>query len=215
MRSSRPRARSLEPEGNNQEPHGDAWIKRRSRRGEIRSAVLGKELVDAAFKAADSFSMPMQELVTDSLGRVWGREGLDHKTSSMLNLAMIGCLNRPHELRLHIAGALKNGVSRRDPRDLHAGRDLRWRPCRCGFLPCREGSVREDRREIAGSREGSDVHRLSRAGAAGALFCHRRSSGVFQCALWTDRRWYPSRWGTDQRGPRTGSLWPRCSRRRT
>ena len=70
---------------------------------EIRSKVLGKEFVDAAFKAADDFNMPMQELVTEYCwGAVWGREGLDHKTRSMLNLAMISCLNRPHELRLHI-----------------------------------------------------------------------------------------------------------------
>ncbi|HVQ12086.1 MAG TPA: hypothetical protein VMS40_00775, partial [Vicinamibacterales bacterium] len=50
---------------------------------EIRSSVLGKEFVDAAFKAADSFSMPMQELVTEYCwGAVWGREGLDKKQRS-------------------------------------------------------------------------------------------------------------------------------------
>ena len=71
---------------------------------EIRSSVLGKEFVDAAFKAADDFNMPMQELVTEYCwGAVWGRPGLDKKQRSMLNLAMISCLNRPHELRLHIA----------------------------------------------------------------------------------------------------------------
>ena len=60
--------------------------------------MLGKEFVDAAFKAADGFNMPMQELVTEhGWGAVWGRDGLDHKTRSMLNLAMISCLNRPHE----------------------------------------------------------------------------------------------------------------------
>jgi 4-carboxymuconolactone decarboxylase len=85
----------------------------------IRSAVLGKEFVDAAFKAADDFSMPMQELVTEYCwGAVWGREGLDRRTRSLLNLAMISCLNRPHELRLHIAGALKNGVTRDEIREV-------------------------------------------------------------------------------------------------
>ena len=49
------------------------------------------------------------------LGR---RDGLDHKTRSMLNLAMISCLNRPHEPRLHIAGALKNGVTRDEIREI-------------------------------------------------------------------------------------------------
>ena len=122
---------------------------------EIRSAVLGKEFVDAAFKAADDFNMPMQELVTEYCwGAVWGREGLDKKTRSMLNLAMISCLNRPHELRLHIAGALKNGVTpRRDPRGLHAGGDLRRRAGGRGLVPRREGSVREARFEIIQSSE--------------------------------------------------------------
>jgi 4-carboxymuconolactone decarboxylase len=86
---------------------------------EIRSAVLGKEFVDNAFKAADSFNMPMQELVTEYCwGAVWGREGLDRKTRSLLNLAMISALNRPHELKLHIAGALKNGVTRDEIREV-------------------------------------------------------------------------------------------------
>jgi 4-carboxymuconolactone decarboxylase len=86
---------------------------------EIRSSVLGKEFVDAAFKAADDFSMPMQELVTEYCwGAVWGRPGLDKKTRSLLNLAMISALNRPHELRLHIAGALKNGVTRDEIREV-------------------------------------------------------------------------------------------------
>jgi 4-carboxymuconolactone decarboxylase len=86
---------------------------------EIRSSVLGKEFVDAAFASADSFNMPMQELVTEYCwGAVWGREGLDKKTRSMLNLAMISALNRPHELKLHIAGALKNGVSRDEIREI-------------------------------------------------------------------------------------------------
>jgi alkylhydroperoxidase/carboxymuconolactone decarboxylase family protein YurZ len=51
-------------------------------------------------------------------GYVWGREGLDKKTRSMLSLAMISILNRPHELRLHIAGALRNGVSRDEIREI-------------------------------------------------------------------------------------------------
>ncbi len=85
----------------------------------IRSSVLGKEFVDKAFQQADDFSMPMQELVTEYCwGAVWGRDGLDKKTRSLLNLAMISCLNRPHELRLHIAGALTNGVSRDEIREV-------------------------------------------------------------------------------------------------
>ena len=86
---------------------------------EIRKSVLGAEFVDAAFKSADDFNRPMQELVTEYCwGAVWGREGLSKKTRSMLNLAMISALNRPHELRLHIAGALKNGVTRDEIREI-------------------------------------------------------------------------------------------------
>ena len=86
---------------------------------EIRKSVLGAEFVDAAFKSADDFNRPMQELVTEYCwGAVWGRDGLSKKTRSMLNLAMISALNRPHELKLHIAGALKNGVTRDEIREI-------------------------------------------------------------------------------------------------
>ena len=86
---------------------------------EIRKSVLGAEFVDAAFKSADDFNMPLQELVTEYCwGAVWGREGLTKKQRSMLNLAMISCLNRPHELRVHVAGALKNGVTRDEIREV-------------------------------------------------------------------------------------------------
>jgi 4-carboxymuconolactone decarboxylase len=86
---------------------------------EIRSAVLGKEFVDAAFKAADSFNMPMQELVTEYCwGAVWGREGLTRRDRSLINLAMISALNRPQELKAHVKGALRNGVSREEIREV-------------------------------------------------------------------------------------------------
>jgi len=85
----------------------------------IRKSVLGAEFVDAAFKAADDFNRPLQDLVTEYCwGAVWGREDLSKKTRSMLNLAMISCLNRPHELKIHIAGALKNGVTRDEIREV-------------------------------------------------------------------------------------------------
>jgi 4-carboxymuconolactone decarboxylase len=78
----------------------------------IRSSVLGKEYVEKSIQSADDFNRPLQELVTEYCwGAVWGREELTHKTRSMLNLAMISALNRPHELKLHIKGALTNGVT--------------------------------------------------------------------------------------------------------
>jgi len=79
---------------------------------QIRSAVLGREFVDKAFETADEFNLPLQELVTEYCwGAIWGREELPRKTRSMLNLAMISALNRPHELKMHIKGALVNGVT--------------------------------------------------------------------------------------------------------
>lgn len=86
---------------------------------EIRRAVVGAEYVDKSLANADSFNMPMQELVTEYCwGAVWGREDLPHKTRSMLNLAMISVLNRPHELKLHVAGALRNGVTKEEIREV-------------------------------------------------------------------------------------------------
>jgi len=86
---------------------------------EIRKAVLGKEFVENSFKNADDFNMPMQELTTEYCwGWCWGREELPRKTRSMLNLAMISALNRPHELKMHVKGALKNGVSKEEIREV-------------------------------------------------------------------------------------------------
>ena len=86
---------------------------------EIRKAVLGAEYVEKSMKMVDDFNKPMQELVTEYCwGAVWGREGLDKKTRSMLNLAMIAALNRPHELKLHVGGALRNGVTREEIREV-------------------------------------------------------------------------------------------------
>jgi 4-carboxymuconolactone decarboxylase len=79
----------------------------------IRREVLGAEFVDHAFATADDFNRPLQELVTQYCwGEVWGRPGLDKKTRSLLNLAMLSALNRPHEVKMHVRGALKNGVTK-------------------------------------------------------------------------------------------------------
>ena len=86
---------------------------------EIRSSVLGKDYVDNAFKTADDFNRPLQELVTEYCwGAIWGREELPKKTRSMLNLAMISALNRPHELKAHVKGAIANGVTKVEIREV-------------------------------------------------------------------------------------------------
>jgi 4-carboxymuconolactone decarboxylase len=85
----------------------------------IRRAVLGRKYVDASIKAADDFNRPFQELVTEYCwGAVWGRPGLSRKTRSLINLAMLTALNRPHEVKLHIKGALNNGVSKDEVREV-------------------------------------------------------------------------------------------------
>ena len=82
---------------------------------QIRREVLGAEHVDASISQADDFSRPLQELVTEYCwGTVWSRPGLDRKTRSLLNLAMLTALNRPHEVKLHVRGALNNGCSKND-----------------------------------------------------------------------------------------------------
>ena len=86
---------------------------------QIRSEVLGAEYVDRALADADDFTGPLQDLVTEYCwGAVWGREELPRKTRSMLNIAMIAILNRQHEFRAHLKGALTNGVSRDEIREI-------------------------------------------------------------------------------------------------
>ena len=80
---------------------------------DIRRRVLGAEFVDNALATADDFNRPLQELVTQYCwGEIWGRPGLDRKTRSLLNLAMLSALNRPHEVKMHVRGALSNGVTK-------------------------------------------------------------------------------------------------------
>jgi 4-carboxymuconolactone decarboxylase len=79
----------------------------------VRREVLGAEYVDNALKNADEFTRPIQELVTQmAWGEIWTRPGLDRRTRSFMNLAMITALNRPHELKLHVRGALNNGLTK-------------------------------------------------------------------------------------------------------
>ena len=126
---------------------------------EVRKAVLGAEYVETSIKNADDFNRPLQELVTEYCwGAVWTREGLPRKTRSMLNLAMLATLNRPHELELHLRGALRNGVHQgRDPRSAAAGGDLRGRAGGSRFVPHRAQGVRRRRGQsqevIGGSTE--------------------------------------------------------------
>jgi 4-carboxymuconolactone decarboxylase len=84
-----------------------------------RREVLGPAYVDAAIAGADAFTRPLQELITGwCWGEVWNRPGLDRRTRSLINLAMLTALNRPHELKLHVRGALRNGVTVEEIREV-------------------------------------------------------------------------------------------------
>lgn len=83
----------------------------------VRREVLGSEYVDKAMAAADDFNRPLQELVTEYCwGEIWTQPELPRRTRSLINIAMISALNRPHELTLHVRGALRNGCSKEEIR---------------------------------------------------------------------------------------------------
>ncbi|MFZ9106531.1 MAG: 4-carboxymuconolactone decarboxylase [Burkholderiaceae bacterium] len=79
----------------------------------VRKEVLGAEYVEQSFASADDFNRPFQEFVTEYCwGGVWTRPGLDRRTRSFLNLGMLAALNRPHEIKLHLRGAINNGLTK-------------------------------------------------------------------------------------------------------
>lgn len=85
----------------------------------IRKAVLGKEYVEKSLAGADDFTRPMQEFVTQYCwGECWGSPNLSRRDRSLINIAMLSILNRPHELKLHVKGALTNGATRDEIRDV-------------------------------------------------------------------------------------------------
>ena len=84
-----------------------------------RKEVLGSEYVDNSIQNAGEFNMPMQELVTEyAWNAIWNRPGLDRRSRSMINLAMLTALNRPHELKLHLKGAINNGLTKDEIREI-------------------------------------------------------------------------------------------------
>ena len=96
---------------------------------EVRRAVLGAQHVEKSIKSADDFTRPLQELVTENCwGGVWLRDGLSRKTRSFITLAMLIALNRPHEIKVHLRGALNNGITKDELRELflHASAYCGW-----------------------------------------------------------------------------------------
>ena len=94
--------------------------KQRSADGlKTRREVLGAEYVDKAMAATDEFNQPFVDLLnTYCWNDVWNRPGLPRKTRSMLNLAMLSALGRTHELKLHVNGALNNGLTKEEIKEI-------------------------------------------------------------------------------------------------
>jgi 4-carboxymuconolactone decarboxylase len=85
----------------------------------VRKAVLGADYVDNSMAGADDFMMSFQDITTEyAWGYVWTRPGLPKKTRSMLNLAMLAALNRAPELKLHVNGALNNGLTKEEIKEV-------------------------------------------------------------------------------------------------
>ncbi len=88
-----------------------------------RRAVLGDSYVDAALAKATPFTEPLQDLVTlHAWGNTWQRTGIDLRTRSIVTVSMLVALGRMHELKIHVRGALNNGVTKEELQEifLHA-----------------------------------------------------------------------------------------------
>jgi len=98
-----------------QDSHDDTYNEGIAKRKE----VLGASHVERSLQQGSEFGRPLQELVTEYCwGAVWTRDGLDNRTRSMLNIAMLTVMNRMHELGLHVRGAVTNGVTEQEIQEI-------------------------------------------------------------------------------------------------
>jgi 4-carboxymuconolactone decarboxylase len=85
----------------------------------IRKEIFGADVVERRMSSAGEFGAPLQKLINQyAYGEIWGREALPRKIRSMLAMAMMCAANRPHELRIHLRGALTNGCTRDEVREV-------------------------------------------------------------------------------------------------
>ena len=85
----------------------------------IRKEVMGAANVEARLKASTEFMQPLQTMISKwAYGEIWGRDELPRKVRSMLVLAMMAALNRPKELRVHLIGAVNNGCTKEEIREV-------------------------------------------------------------------------------------------------
>jgi 4-carboxymuconolactone decarboxylase len=86
---------------------------------QIRRQVMSNDFVDLALTNANEFTMPMQDYINDhGWGSTWLREGIDLKTRSLITIAMLTALRAPQELKGHIQGALNNGATKEELREV-------------------------------------------------------------------------------------------------
>ena len=125
---------------------------------EIRHAMFGAEATDAQIRDADDFTRDLQEMVTTyCFGYTWGREELSLKTRSMLTLAMLAVLGREPEIRVHVRGALANGVTREEIREIFLHAAI------YGGIPAAVGGFRSAREVFVEAERGDAVPDPTRA----------------------------------------------------
>lgn len=115
----------------------------------IRREVMGDVFVDKALAGANEFTQPMQDLINDACwGTVWARDGLDRKTRSLVTIAMLAALRAPQELKGHVRGALNNGATVEEIREV-----LLQSMTYCGAPACQEAF--RAAREVVDSIDGA------------------------------------------------------------
>lgn len=84
----------------------------------IRKEIFGDDVVERRMTSAGEFGAPLQRLINQyAYGEIWGREALPRKIRSLLAIVMMCAANRPHELRIHLRGAVANGCTRDEIRE--------------------------------------------------------------------------------------------------
>lgn len=100
-------------------PDGSEFSEKFKKGLATRQEVLGEAYVAAAVNKATAYNFPMQEFVTEYCwDEIWNRPGLDRRSRSLLNLGMISALGRNHELKLHVRGAINNGLTKEELREV-------------------------------------------------------------------------------------------------
>ena len=149
-----------------------------------RRAVLGDDYVQAALDKATPFTAPLQELVTrHAWGNTWQRKGIDLRTRSIATVSMLVALGRMHELKIHVRGALNNGVTPQELQEIFLHASVY---CVCAAearrLLSNEGLPRQSRvrsglcRDIVGARCSHAHHVGSRQAVPGGILALRASA---------------------------------------